>query len=139
MIYLFTFLIFIFGLILGFYFNFPFWKFIKTLFSKANSTIDANKYFNLLEINVMQKILASKNLSISTLELNSLINSENLSDAKLIRIRGDFLKDFNFKLQIVFGISNGIWKVYSFEDKKCKKFMLSKKFNVSQLKKIFLS
>lgn len=139
MIYLFTFLIFIFGLTLGFYFNFPFGKFIKTLFSKANSTIDANKYFNVLEINVMQKILASKNLSISTLELNSLINIENLSNAKLIRIRGDFLKDLNFKLQIVFGISNGIWKVYSFEDKKCKKFMLSKKFNVSQLKKIFLS
>ena len=139
MIYLFTFLIFIFGLILGFYFNFPFWKFIKTLFSKANSTIDANKYFNLLEINVMQKILASKNLSISTLELNSLINLENLSDVKSNRIRGDFLKDFNFKLQIVLGVSDGIRQVDFKENKKLKKLILSKKFNVSQLNKIFLS
>ena len=144
MIYLFTFLIFIFGLILGFYFNFPFWKFIKTLFSKGNSTIDKNIYFNVLEINVMQKFLASKNLSISTLELNSLINSENLSDVKSNQIksnqiRGYFLKDFNFKLQFVFGISNGIYQVDSFEDQKLKKFMLSKKFNVSQLNKIFLS
>ena len=139
MIYLFTFLIFIFGLILGFYFNFPFWKFIKTLFSKGNSTIDANKYFNVLEINVMQKILASKNLSISTLELNSLINLENLSDVKSNRIRGDFLKDFNFKLQIVLGVSDGIRQVDFKENKKLKKLILSKKFNVSQLKKIFLS
>ena len=139
MIYLFTFLIFIFGLTLGFYFNFPFWKFIKTLFSKANSTINANKYFKVLEINVMYKILASKNLNISILELNSLINSENLSDAKLIRIRGYFLKDLNLKLQIVFGVSDGIRQVDFKEGKKSKKFTLSKKFNVSQLKKIFLS
>ena len=139
MIYLFTLLIFIFGLILGFYFNSPFWKFIKTLFSKDNSTVNTNKYFNVLEINVMQKILASKNSSISTLNLNSIINSENLSNAKLIRTRGYFLKDLNLKLLIFFGVSDGIRMVDSFEDKKSEKFMLSKKFNISQLNEIFLS
>jgi hypothetical protein len=53
MIYLFTFLIFIFGLILGFYFNFPFGKFIKTLLSKGNSTINEQQYFNKIEKSII--------------------------------------------------------------------------------------
>ena len=139
MIYLFTFLIFIFGLILGFYFNFPFGKFIKTLFSKANSTINANKYFNEIEISIFSKILTSPDKSISSHELTLIINQKNLSSVELNRLKRLILKDLNLKNKIVFGITNGIWQVDSFEEKKLKKFMLSKKFNVSQLKKIFLS
>jgi len=132
-------LVFVIGLFLGLYFNFPEWKFSKKQAAKSVSTINALQYFNELEISVFQKILASKDKSISSQDLHLIINLENYPVAELNRLRRNFLKDLNLKIQIVFGISNGIWQFDSSDDKKLKYYRLSKKFNLSQLNKIFLS
>jgi hypothetical protein len=139
MVYLLIILVFIIGLFLGLYFNFPEWKFSKKQPVKSVSTINALQYFNELEISLFQKILTSNDKSISSLELNVFINQENYPVAELNRLRRDFLKDLNLKIQIVFGISNGIWQVDTSDNKKLKYYMLSKKFKLSQLNKMFLS
>jgi len=139
MVYLLIILVFVIGLFLGLYFNFPEWKFSKKQAAKSVSTINALQYFNELEISVFQKILASKDKSISSQDLHLIINLENYPVAELNRLRRNFLKDLNLKIQIVFGISNGIWQFDSSDDKKLKYYRLSKKFNLSQLNKIFLS
>jgi disulfide bond formation protein DsbB len=139
MFYLVCLLVFIIGLILGLYFSFPEWKFSKKQAVKSVSTINAQQYFNELEISVFQKILASKEKMISSQDLHLIINLEKHSVAELNRLRRNFLKDLNLKIQIVFGISNGIWQFDSADDKKLKYFMLSKKLNLNQLNKIFLS
>ena len=136
MIYLFTLLVFVIGLFLGLYFSFPEWIFIKR---KSISTIHVHQHFNESEISVFNKILASKDKSISSQDLHLIINQENYPVAELNRLRRNFLKDLNLKIQIVFGISNGIWQFDSADDKKLKYYRLSKKFNLSQLNKIFLS
>ena len=136
MIHLFTLLVFVIGLFLGLYFNFPEWKFIKR---KSISTIHVHQHFNESEISVFNKILASKEKMISTQDLHLIINLENTSVAELNRLTRNFLKDLNLKIQIVFGISNGIWQFDSADDKKLKYYRLSKKFNLSQLNIIFLS
>jgi disulfide bond formation protein DsbB len=139
MFYLVCLLVFIIGLILGLYFSFPEWKFSKKQAVKSVSTINEQQYFNELEISVFQKILASKEKMISSQDLHLIINLEKHSVAELNRLRRNFLKDLNLKIQIVFGISNGIWQFDSADDKKLKYFMLSKKLNLNQLNKIFLS
>ena len=136
MIYLFTLLVFVIGLILGLYFSFPEWIFIKR---KSISTIHVHQHFNESEISVFNKILASKEKMISTQDLHLIINQENYPVAELNRLRRNFLKDLNLKIQIVFGISNGIWQFDSADDKKLKYYRLSKKFNLNQLNKMFLS
>jgi hypothetical protein len=139
MVYFVVILVFIVGLILGLYFSFPEWKFPKKQAAISVSTINALQYFNELEISLFQKILASNDKSISSLELNLFINQENYPVAELNRLRRNFLKDLNLKIQIVFGISNGIWQVDTSDNKKLKYYMLSKKFKFSQLNKMFLS
>jgi hypothetical protein len=139
MVYFVVILVFIVGLILGLYFSFPEWKFPKKQAAISVSTINAKQYFNELEISVFQKILASKDKSISSQDLHLIINQENYPVAELNRLRRNFLKDLNLKIQIVFGISNGIWQFDSADDKKLKYYRLSKKFNLSQLNKIVLS
>jgi disulfide bond formation protein DsbB len=139
MVYLLIILVFIIGLFLGLYFNFPEWKFSKKQPVKSVSTINALQYFNELEISLFQKILASNEKMISTQDLHLIINQENYPVAELNRLRLNFLKDLNLKIQIVFGISNGIWQFDSADDKKLKYYRLSKKFNLSQLNIIFLS
>jgi len=139
MVYLLIILVFIIGLFLGLYFNFPEWKFSKKQPVKSVSTINALQYFNELEISLFQKILASKDKSISSQDLHLIINQENYPVAELNRLRRNFLKDLNLKIQIVFAISNGIWQFDSADDKKLKYYRLSKKFNLNQLNKIFLS
>ena len=136
MIYLFTLLVFVIGLFLGLYFSFPEWIFIKR---KSISTIHVHQHFNESEISVFNKILASNEKMISTQDLHLIINLEKTSVAELNRLRRNFLKDLNLKIQIVFGISNGIWQFDSADDKKLKYYRLSKKFNLNQLNKIFLS
>jgi len=139
MVYLVDILFFIVGLGLGLYFNLPKRKFSKKQSVKSASTINALQFFNELEISVFQKILTSKDRSISSQELNLIINQENYQVDDLNRLRRNFLKDLNLKIQIVFGISNGIWQFDSSDDKKLKYYRLSEKFNLSQLNKIFLS
>jgi hypothetical protein len=139
MVYFVVILVFIVGLILGLYFSFPEWKFPKKQAAKSVSTINALQYFNELEISLFQKILASKDKSISSQDLHLIINQENYPVAELNRLRRNFLKDLNLKIQIVFGISNGIWQFDSADDKNLKYYRLSKKFNLNQLNKIFLS
>ena len=139
MVYFVVILVFIVGLILGLYFSFPEWKFPKKQAAISVSTINALQYFNELEISLFQKILASKDKSISSQDLHLIINQENYPVAELNRLRRNFLKDLNLKIQIVFGISNGIWQVDTSDDMKSKYYMLSKKFNLAQLNKIFLS
>jgi hypothetical protein len=139
MVYLVDILFFIVGLGLGLYLNLPERKFSKKQSVKSASTINAKQYFNELEISVFQKILTSNDKSISSLELNVFINQENYQVGELNRLRRNFLKDLNLKIQIVFGISNGIWQFDSADDKKLKYYRLSKKFNLNQLNKIFLS
>jgi hypothetical protein len=136
MIYLFTLLVFVIGLFLGLYFSFPEWIFIKR---KSISTIHVHQHFNESEISVFNKILASNEKMISTQDLHLIINLEKTSVAELNRLTRNFLKDLNLKIQIVFGISNGIWQFDSADDKKLKYYRLSKKFNLNQLNRIFLS
>ena len=136
MIYLFMLLVFVIGLFLGLYFSFPEWIFIKR---KSISTIHVHQHFNESEISVFNKILASNEKMISTQDLHLIIHLEKTSVAELNRLTRNFLKDLNLKIQIVFGISNGIWQFDSADDKKLKYYRLSKKFNLSQLNKIFLS
>jgi len=138
MVYLVDILFFIVGLILGLYFNLPKRKFSKKQSVKSASTINALQFFNELEISVFQKILTSKDRSISSQELNLIINQENYQVGELNRLRRNFLKDLNLKIQIVFGISNGIWQFDSAVDMKSKHYILSKKFNSPQLIKMFL-
>jgi len=138
MVYLVDILFFIVGLILGLYLNLPEQKFSTKQSVKSASTINALQFFNELEISVLQKILTSKDGSISSQELNFIINQENFQVNDLNRLRRNFLKDLNLKIQIVFGISNGIWQFDSDDDMKSKHYILSKKFNLSQLIKIFL-
>ena len=132
-------LVFIIGVILGLFYQFFYKKIPKIKTDKLIPTIYAQQYFNEIEISIFSKILTSPDKSISSHELNLLINQKNLSSVELDRLKRLILKDLNLKIKIVFGIPNGIWQVDSFEDKKLKKFMLSKEFNVSQLNKIFLS
>ena len=132
-------LVFIIGLTIGLFFHLFQWRIKKTKSDTLVPTINAQQYFNELEISVFQKILASKDKSISSQDLNLIINQENHPVAELNRLRSNFLKDLNLKIQIVFGISNGIWQVDSSDNKKLKYYMLSTKFKLSQLNKIFLS
>ena len=132
-------LVFIIGLTIGLFFHLFQWRIKKTKSDTLVPTINAQQYFNELEISVFQKILASKDKSISSQDLNLIINQENHPVAELNRLRSNFLKDLNLKIQIVFGISNGIWQVDSSDNKKLKYYKLSKKFKLSQLNKIFLS
>ena len=132
-------LVFIIGLTIGLFFHLFQWRIKKTKSDTLVPTINAQQYFNELEISVFQKILASKDKSISSQDLNLIINQENHPVAELNRLRSNFLKDLNLKIQIVFGISTGIWQVDSSDNKKLKYYMLSKKFKLSQLNKIFLS
>ena len=132
-------LVFIIGLTIGLFFHLFQWRIKKTKSDTLVPTINAQQYFNELEISVFQKILASKDKSISSQDLNLIINQENHPVAELNRLRSNFLKDLNLKIQIVFGISNGIWQVDSSDNKKLKYYMLSKQFKLSQLNKIFLS
>lgn len=132
-------LVFIIGLTIGLFFHLFQWRIKKTKSDTLVPAMNAHQYFNELEISVFQKILASKDKSISSQDLNLIINQENHPVAELNRLRSNFLKDLNLKIQIVFGISNGIWQVDSSDNKKLKYYMLSKKFKLSQLNKIFLS
>ena len=132
-------LVFIIGLTIGLFFHLFQWRIKKTKSDTLVPTINAQQYFNELEISVFQKILASKDKSISSQDLNLIINQENYPVAELNRLRSNFLKVLNLKIQIVFGISTGIWQVDSSDNKKLKYYMLSKKFKLSQLNKIFLS
>ena len=104
MVYLVDILFFIVGLGLGLYLNLPERKFSKKQSVKSASTINALQFFNELEISVFQKILTSKDRSISSQELNLIINQENYQVDDLNRLRRNFLKDLNLKIQIVFGI-----------------------------------
>ena len=132
-------LVFIIGLTIGLFFHLFQWRIKKTKSDTLVPAMNTHQYFNELEISVFQKILASKDKSISSQDLNLIINQENHPVAELNRLRSNFLKDLNLKIQIVFGISNGIWQVDSSDNKKLKYYMLSKKFKLSQLNKIFLS
>jgi len=132
-------LVFIIGITLGLLYQFFYLKIPKIKTDKLIPTINAQQYFNEIEISIFSKILTSPDKSISSHDLTLIINQKNLSSVELNRLKRLILKDLNLKIKIVFGIPNGIWQVDSFEDKKLKKFMLSKKFNVSQLNKIFLS
>lgn len=133
-----TLVVFIIGIILGLFYQFFYLKISKIKTDKLIPKINAQQYFNEIEISIFSKILTSPDKSISSHELNLLINQKNLSSVELNRLQRLILKDLNLKIKIFFGIPNGIWQVDSFEDNKLKKFMLSKKFNVSQLNKIFL-
>ena len=132
-------LVFIIGITLGLLYQFFYKKIPKIKTDKLIPTINVQQYFNEIEISIFSKILTSPDKSISSHDLTLMINQKNLSSVELNRLKRLILKDLNLKIKIVFGIPNGIWQVDSFEDKKLKKFMLSKKFNVSQLNKIFLS
>ncbi len=132
-------LLFIIGVILGLLYQFFYKKILKIKTDKLIPIINAQQYFNEIEISIFSKILTSPDKSISSHELTLMINQNNLSSVELNRLKRLILKDLNLKIKIVFGIPNGIWQVDSIEDKKLKKFMLSKKFNISQLNKIFLS
>jgi len=132
-------LVFIIGITLGLLYQFFYLKIPKIKTDKLIPTINAQQYFNEIEISIFSKILTSPDKSISSQELNLFINQENYPVAELNRLRRNFLKDLNLKIQIVFGISNGIWQVDSSDDKKLKYYRLSKKFNLNQLNKIFLS
>ena len=132
-------LVFIIGITLGLLYQFFYKKIPKIKTDKLIPTINVQQYFNEIEISIFSKILTSPDKSISSHDLTLMINQKNLSSVELNRLKSLILKDLNLKIKIVFGIPNGIWQVDSFEDKKLKKFMLSKKFNVSQLNKIFLS
>jgi hypothetical protein len=138
MIYSFILLVFIVGLILGLYFNFPTLKFLERKSSKSISTLKLYQYFNEFEIQVFVKILSSKDKCISNQEIDFIIGLGNGPLVELNRLRRNFLKDLNLKIQIIFGISNGIWQIDSVADKKYKYYKLSKKFNLTQLNKIFL-
>lgn len=132
-------LVFIIGITLGLLYQFFYKKIPKIKTDKLIPTINVQQYFNEIEISIFSKILTSPDKSISSHDLTLMINQKNLSSVELNRLKRLILKDLNLKIKIVFGIPNGIWQVDSFEDKKLKKFMLSKEFNVSQLNKIFLS
>ena len=131
-------LVFIIGITLGLLYQFFYKKIPKIKTDKLIPTINVQQYFNEIEISIFSKILTSPDKSISSHDLTLMINQKNLSSVELNRLKRLILKDLNLKIKIFFGIPNGIWQVDSFEDNKLKKFMLSKKFNVSQLNKIFL-
>lgn len=133
-----TILVFIIGITLVLSYQFFYLKIPKIKTDKLIPTINTKQYFNEIEISIFTKILTSSDESISSYELNLLINQKNSSSVELNRLKRLILKDLNLKINIVFGIPNGIWQVDSFEDKKLKKFMLSKKFNVKQLSQLFL-
>lgn len=102
--------IFVIGLIIGLVFYFFKWKITTT---ESNTLvvpkINVDQYFNAFEISLFKKILAAKDKSISSHDLNLLIGQENLSTTELNRLRRNLLKDLNLKIQSVFGISIGIW------------------------------
>ena len=132
-------LVFILGITLGLLYQFFYLKIPKIKTDKLIPTINARQYFNEIEISIFSKILTSPDKSISSHDLTIMINQKNLSSVELNRLKRLILKDLNLKIQIVFGISNGIWQFDSADDKKLKYYRLSKKFNLNQLNKIFLS
>jgi len=132
-------LVFILGITLGLLYQFFYLKIPKIKTDKLIPTINAQQYFNEIEISIFSKILTSPDKSISSHDLTLMINQKNLSSVELNRLKRLILKDLNLKIQIVFGISNGIWQFDSADDKKLKYYRLSQKFNLNQLNKIFLS
>ena len=130
--------LFILGIIIGLLYQYLHLKIPKIHSGKLIPTFSAEKYFNEFEIQVFVKILLSNDKCISSQEIDFIIGLENGPLVELNRLRRNFLKDLNLKIQIIFGISNGIWQIDSVADKKYKYYKLSKKFNLTQLNKIFL-
>lgn len=122
---------------MGLFYQYFEWKIPKTQSNKLFPTFNVYQYFNELEISVFLKIFASKDKSISSQDLNLILYNKNLSVVELNRLRRNLLKGLNLKIQSIFGISNGICQVNSFEDKKSRKFMLSENLNLSQLIQMF--
>lgn len=130
--------LFILGLIAGLFFYIFKWKTTKNKTHTLFPVCDAYQFFNEFETSLFQKILSSKDRSISSQHLNLLIRQENFPRAELSRIRRGLLKDLNLKIQIIFGISNGICQIDFFEDKHLEIYKLSKKLNVDQLKQMLI-
>lgn len=125
------------GIIIGLLYQYLHLKIPKIHSGTLIPTFSAEKYFNEFEIQVFVKILSSNDKCISSQEIDFIIGLENGPVVELNRLRRNFLKDLNLKIQIIFGISNGIWQIDSVADKKYKYYKLSKKFNLTQLNKIF--
>lgn len=89
-----------------------------------------NRYFDDLEIRLLQAILDQDSNGLGIANLNSLLNLTKLSEENQRQRRHLFLKELNLKLFLIFGVREGITRIESETDKRVKLYVLNEKIEI---------
>ena len=95
-----------------------------------------NRYFDDLEIRLLQAIIQQDNEGLGIAHLNTLLNLTKLSEENQRQRRHLFLKELNLKLYLIYGIREGITRIESVSDKRIKMYVLNEKIDSSAIEKL---
>jgi DNA-binding transcriptional MerR regulator len=95
-----------------------------------------NRYFDDLEIRLLQAIIQQDNEGLGIAHLNTLLNLTKLSEENQRQRRHLFLKELNLKLYLIYGIREGITRIESVSDKRIKMYVLNEKIDSSAIEEL---
>jgi hypothetical protein len=90
-----------------------------------------NRYFDELEIRLLQAIIQEEKDGLGIAHLNKLMNLTKLSEENQRQRRHLFLKELNLKLFLIFGVREGITRIESQTDKRIKMYVLNEKIDTT--------
>lgn len=93
-----------------------------------------NRYFDDLEIRLLQAIIDQETTGLGIAHLNTLMNLTKLSEENQRQRRHLFLKELNLKLFLIFGVREGVTRIESTIDKRIKLYVLNEKLVASAVK-----
>lgn len=88
-----------------------------------------NRYFDDLEIRLLQAIIQQDINGLGVAHLNTLMNLTKLSEENQRQRRHLFLKELNLKLYLIYGVREGITRIESVSDKRIKMYVLNDKID----------
>jgi DNA-binding transcriptional MerR regulator len=109
----------------------------NTPVSQTIAVDKSNRYFDELEIRLLNAIISQEENGLDIAQLNSLLNLKKLSDENQRQRRHIILKEINLKLFLLFGIREGIIRFEHDLDKRMKRYVLNEKINTTQIESIF--
>jgi hypothetical protein len=108
-----------------------------TSVSQTLTVTKSNKYFDELEIRLLNTLIRQEENGLDVAQLNALLNLNKLSDENQRQRRHIILKEINLKLFLLFGIRDGIIRFEFDLDKRMKRYVLNEKINTTQIESIF--
>lgn len=108
-----------------------------TSVSQTLTVTKSNKYFDEIEIRLLNTLISQEENGLDIAQLNALLNLKKLSDENQRQRRHIILKEINLKLFLLFGIREGIIRFEFDLDKRKKRYVLNNKINKTQIESIF--